>query len=79
MTAARADLDVVVVCHAQVDDKDAGIDDPGVKANLTLSVSWAPTLDGVETGEADENGVVTRTIVISGNPTPNVNTKLFVS
>ena len=69
-------MGALVVCHAQVDDPAAGVDDAGVSANLTLEVSWPATTDSVEDGKADENGVITTTIVVSGNPTPNVSRRV---
>jgi len=72
LTAERADLDAVIVCHAQVDDPNFGVDDPGVSANLTLKVEWPPTKESAVDNGPDKNGVMSRTIVVSGNPPPNV-------
>lgn len=68
LTASRADLNAVVVCHAKVSNN--GVVDAGVSANLTLDVAWEPSVEKVDKGEENDNGVIT--IVISGNPPPVV-------
>jgi hypothetical protein len=77
MDANRADHKAEFVCSAIVND--AAVSSASVNGSIVLDVVWDPVVDNYEETKPDENGTVSYTIVVSGNPTPNVTLKLVNS